>query len=109
MARSQLVLVSRVVGLPPPIDGVTVALDDETVLQSDVEKARRFGFGGKLCIHPKQVAAVNRGFSPQPAELEWARKVVAGAERAGANAFRLDGKMIDRPIIDRARALLARA
>ena len=107
MARSRLVLISRVAGLRPPVDGVTVAIDDEETLRSDISHARLLGFGGKLCIHPKQVAAVNAGFAPQPAELAWARQVMAAAQNSGDNAVRLDGKLIDRPIIERARALLA--
>src|SRR5437660_12405324 len=54
-ARSRLVLASRVASILPPIDGVTMALEDQTRLQEDVARARRLGFGGKLCIHPKQV------------------------------------------------------
>lgn len=106
-ARSQLVLISRVCGLLPPVDGVTVALDDESALRADIARARKLGFGGKLCIHPKQVAPTNAGFSPQAAELAWARQVVAAAGQAQDNAVRLDGKLIDRPIIERAKALIA--
>jgi citrate lyase subunit beta/citryl-CoA lyase len=109
MARSQLVLVSRVAGLLPPIDGVTMSLDDEQALRADVDRARLLGFGGKLCIHPRQIAAVNAGFSPQPTELAWAQRVMEAAASAQGNAVRLDGKMIDRPVIERARALLASA
>jgi len=108
-ARSQLVLVSRVKGLLPPVDGVTVALEDAAALEHDIVRARRLGFGGKLCIHPRQIASVNAGFGPQPAELAWARQVVEAARNAGDNAVRLDGKLIDRPIIERARMLLANA
>jgi citrate lyase subunit beta/citryl-CoA lyase len=106
MARSRLVLVSRVAGLAPPADGVTVAIDDMEMLEADVGRARSLGFGGKLCIHPKQVAIVNAGFAPKAAELEWARQVMQAAENSQDNAVRLDGKLIDRPIIERARALL---
>lgn len=106
-ARSQLVLVSRVAGRLSPVDGVTVALDDAAVLREDVARARRLGFGGKLCIHPKQVAGVNAGFHPPDADLALARRVLEAADAAANNAVRLDGKLIDRPIIDRARAILA--
>lgn len=106
-ARSQLVLVSRVAGRLPPVDGVTVALDDEALLVDDVARARSLGFGGKLCIHPKQVATINVGFLPPAAEVAWARQVVEAAARSGDNAARVDGKLIDRPIINRARAILA--
>jgi citrate lyase subunit beta / citryl-CoA lyase len=105
-ARSSLVFVSRLAGLPPPVDGVTVALDDAAQLADDITYARRLGFGGKLCIHPRQVDAVNRGFLPPVADVEWAMRVMEAAEDAGGNAVRLDGKMIDRPVIDRARAIL---
>jgi len=105
-ARSRLVLASRVAGRLAPVDGVTTALDDEAVLAADVAAARRLGFGGKLCIHPKQVGAVNAGFRPPAAELEWARRVVSAARAAGANAVRVDGKMVDKPVLERAQALL---
>jgi citrate lyase subunit beta/citryl-CoA lyase len=108
-ARSQLVLVSRVAGLPAPVDGVTMALDDAEALARDVAYARRLGFGGKLCIHPRQVATVNEGYRPSAAELHWARRVVAAAAQAGDNALRLDGKLVDRPVIERARAMLLAA
>ena len=108
-ARSQLVLVSRVAGLLPPVDGVTMALDDPDALRRDVSYARRLGFGGKLCVHPRQVAAINEGFRPTTAEIEWARRVVDAAAAAGNNALRLDGKLVDRPVIDRARAVLRNA
>ena len=106
MARSHLVLASRVARLLPPIDGVTMALDDTEALLRDVAYARRLGFGGKLAVHPRQVAAINEGFSPSPADLEWARRVVAAASEVGDNALRLDGRLVDRPVIERARALL---
>ncbi len=108
-ARSHLVLASRVAGKLPPVDGVTLALDDAEALVADVRRSRRLGLGGKLCIHPKQVAGVNAGFAPSEAELAWARRVVEAAAAVGDNALRVDGKLVDRPVIDRARALLAEA
>lgn len=108
-ARSQLVLVSRVAGVLPPIDGVTVAIDDDEVLQADVVRARRIGFGGKLCIHPRQVQAIKAGFRPAGVDLEWARRVIEAADAAAHDAVRLDGKLVDKPVIDRARALLREA
>jgi citrate lyase subunit beta / citryl-CoA lyase len=100
---------SRPYGVLPPVDGVTLAIDDDTMLQADVARARRLGFGGKLCIHPRQVPAIQAGFVPPAADLEWARRVIAAAETAGQNAVRLDGKLVDKPVIDRARALLQEA
>ncbi|AQH02364.1 aldolase [Burkholderia sp. KK1] len=105
--RSQFVLESRFAGLPPPIDGVTLATDDIDAIDADVLDARRFGFGGKLCIHPKQVDAVNRGFAPSAAEREWAARVLAALEANPRGAISVDGKLVDKPIVDRARRIQA--
>jgi citrate lyase subunit beta/citryl-CoA lyase len=107
--RSQLVLVSRVAGLPAPVDGVTAAFDDATALARDVERARRLGFGGKLCIHPKQVGFVNAAFTPTADELAWAQRVVAADAAAQGGAVAVDGRMVDRPVLLRAREMLAAA
>jgi citrate lyase subunit beta/citryl-CoA lyase len=108
-ARSRLVLASRIAGLVPPIDGVTMVLDDLTRLREDVARAHRLGFGSKLCIHPRQVETINQGFAPTDAERAWARRVLEAVEAAGAGALRLDGELIDRPVIARARSILAQA
>lgn len=104
--RSQLVLASRLAGLPPPVDGVSLALSDMQVLSADVRRARRLGFGGKLCIHPAQVASVEAGFAASAADRVWATRVHEAATKAGGAAVALDGQMIDRPVILRARRLL---
>jgi citrate lyase subunit beta/citryl-CoA lyase len=57
-------------------------------------------------VHPRQVALINKGFQPSAAEVQWARSVIAAAAESGDNACRLDGKLVDRPVIDRARAIL---
>lgn len=107
--RSQLVLVARLAGLMAPVDGVTTAIDDEQAVLRDTARARRLGFGAKLCIHPKQVAAVHRAFTPSEAETGWARRVLAAAEASGGAAVAVDGKMVDAPVLARARTLLDRA
>jgi citrate lyase subunit beta / citryl-CoA lyase len=104
--RSQLVLASRLASLPAPIDGVTTALDDDAPVARDAQAARRLGFGAKLCIHPRQVAAVNAAFTPSAAELDWARRVIDAVERASGAAVAVDGKMVDRPVLMRAREVL---
>ena len=68
-------------------------------------RARACGFGGKLCIHPAQIDPVRAGFRPSAAQLDWARRVIG----AGAAAVQIDGQMIDKPVIDRARHILRRA
>jgi citrate lyase subunit beta / citryl-CoA lyase len=104
--RLALVMASRRAGLPAPIDGVTAALDDAARLAQDLQRSRRFGFGAKLCIHPKQVDAVNEGFGPTAAQREWAQRVLEASRLHGTGAFRLDGEMVDAPVLQRARNLL---
>jgi citrate lyase subunit beta / citryl-CoA lyase len=104
--KTRMVLASRVAGVLPPLDGVTVALDDPEQLAADVQRARSLGFGGKVCIHPRQVGAVNEGFLPTQDEVTWAEKVVWAAETAGSGAIRLSGEFIDPPVVERARAIL---
>lgn len=107
-ARSRLVLASAIAGLPPPIDGVTTALDDGDKLLSNIRAARVLGFGGKLCIHPGQVAEVNSGFAPNAAQIAWAEDIIKAAQAgSGSGALRLKGQMVDRPVIERARRILA--
>jgi citrate lyase subunit beta/citryl-CoA lyase len=106
-ARSQLVVVSRACGLAAPVDGVTTELDDAGKLQADIARARRLGFGGKLCIHPRQLAAVAEAFVPRPEEVEWAEGVVRAASSSGVAA--VDGRMVDRPVLLRAQRILADA
>jgi citrate lyase subunit beta/citryl-CoA lyase len=102
-ARSRLVLASAAVGVAPPVDGVTTAIRDTEALVTDVAHARRLGFHGKLCIHPAQLPVVTEGFAPSEEELHWARAVV----EAGASVSAVDGQMIDKPVLERARRLLA--
>lgn len=106
-ARSQLVLASRIARLASPIDGVTVHIGDAARLAQDVARARDLGFGAKLCIHPNQIEPVERGFAPTEAERRWAQAVVSAFEQARGSAVRLEGKLIDLPVVERARRLLA--
>ena len=107
--RSQLVLASRIANIGAPIDSPSTAIDATEEVESEAQGARRLGFGAKLCIHPKQVAVVNRSFSPSAAELAWAQRVIAVADASGGAAVALDGTMIDKPVILRAQAILRRA
>jgi citrate lyase subunit beta/citryl-CoA lyase len=104
--RSQLVLASRLAGLAAPVDGVSTAIDDLQRLQADAERARRLGFGAKLCIHPKQLAIVQAVFTPTPERLDWARRVCKAFASAGGAAVAVDGQMVDLPVVQRARAVL---
>jgi citrate lyase subunit beta/citryl-CoA lyase len=107
--RSRLVLASKLAGIQPPVDGPCTSWEDPALLQEDSLRSRRLGFGGKLCIHPKQVATVNAAFSPSDAEIEWARKVLDAAQRSGGAAVAVDGRMIDRPVIMKAEQIVALA
>jgi citrate lyase subunit beta/citryl-CoA lyase len=108
-ARSQLVLASRVAGVAAPVDGVTVSFDDPERVQADTLRARALGFGGKLCIHPKQVAPVHQAFAPTEEQLAWAGRVVAAFDAAQGGAAAVDGRMIDRPVILIAQQMLEEA
>jgi citrate lyase subunit beta/citryl-CoA lyase len=106
-ARSRIVVASRAAGLPPPVDGVTTDLYDPVVTRDAARRARNLGFGGKLCLHPKQVSVVNTAFSPDAEELRWARRVLEATADSGGAAIRVDGEMIDAPRVELARRLLA--
>ena len=105
--RSQLVLVSRIAGLAPPVDGITTAFHTPDPIRTDAQRARRLGFGGKLCIHPNQVLIVNECFRPTPEEVSWAKRIVEATASTNGEAISLDGNMIDRPVVARAQAILA--
>ncbi|WP_423308805.1 HpcH/HpaI aldolase/citrate lyase family protein [Variovorax sp. VNK109] len=109
MYRSELVLASRLAGLPGPIDGVTVALDDPVRLAADASRSARLGFEGKLCIHPKQVQVVNSAYSPSQEVVAWARRVVTAVQESGGDVVVLDGKMVDAPVVLRAQAIVRTA
>jgi citrate lyase subunit beta/citryl-CoA lyase len=107
--RSQLVLASRLANLAAPIDSPSTLIDDPRAVEDEAQRARRLGFGAKLCIHPKQVDGVNRSFSPSAAEVAWAERVLAAAAVSHGAAVALDGKMVDKPVILRAQAILREA
>ena len=106
-ARSALVLASAGAGVAPPLDGVTTDISDDAALTADARHAVALGFTGKLCIHPRQLDGVHAAFAPTPEELAWAERVLAAAGDGAVTV--LDGKMIDKPVVDRARRILARA
>lgn len=104
--RSQLVLISRLAGIQAPVDGINTAIDDAARLRADTTRARRMGFGGKLCIHPRQIAPVNECFRPAPEEVAWARRVLEAAAASSGGAIAVDGWMIDRPVVLKAERII---
>lgn len=90
-------------------DGAYADIGNLEGFRAEAQLARRLGFLGKSCIHPKQIAIANEAFGPSEQELDEARRIVAAAQKAQANgvgAFTVDGKMVDLPFIRRAEALL---
>ncbi|HKS13045.1 MAG TPA: CoA ester lyase [Pseudomonas sp.] len=109
-ARSRLVIASALARIGAPVDGVTIDLSNLELLGSDVHRARQQGFAGKLCVHPKQVAVINDGFRPGEHEVLWAHAVLdTVAAHEGIGAISLNGKLIDLPVILRARRILENA
>jgi len=108
-ARSAVVVASASARILS-IDGVFPNLDDPEGMEADIVQARRLGFTSKSTFNPRQVAEINRFFSPQSDEIAYARKVVAGFEEAGARgdaSVAVGGQLVDLPIVLRAQRLLA--
>jgi citrate lyase subunit beta/citryl-CoA lyase len=108
-ARSAIVLASRHADIASPIDGVTVDWKDTERLERDSMRARRAGFGAKLCIHPDQIPIVDRSLGPTLAEVEWAARVLAAWVASDGSVVSLDGRMVDAPVVQLARRVVTRA
>jgi citrate lyase beta subunit len=111
-ARSKVVLDSAAAAIRSPFDIVHVDIHDDEGLEAECRLARSLGFRGKACIHPQQVPIVNRVFAPSKAEVEWARKVIEAYEQGvgeGRGVLALNGAMVDLPVVERARRVLAEA
>ncbi len=110
-ARSAVAIAARAAGVFA-LDTPYFGLRDAEGLRRDAASARGYGFHGKFAIHPEQVEIINEAFGPSPTEIDNARAVVAAfeeAERAGRGATSLDGRVIDVPVVERARRLLESA
>jgi len=111
-AKAELALASAAAGLEPPHDGVYPKLRDPDGLRAECEQARELGFFGKHVIHPEQVPIVEEVFQASEDEIAAARRLLdtfEANERAGSAAFQLDGVLVDYPVAERARRLLAAA
>lgn len=110
-ARSRVVIAARAAGIDAYDTPFTDVNDDEG-LQNDAAYARSIGFSGKAAISPRHIDGINRAFSPTEAEVSYANEVLFAIEegaRLGRGAVSLRGKMIDKPIVDRAKTILAMA
>lgn len=90
------------------IDAVHFDLDDEMGLAAEAADAVASGFRATACIHPRQITAIREAYRADAALVNWARAVLAAAE-GQRGAFRLDGRMVDEPVLRHARAVLARS
>ncbi|KAK2610824.1 hypothetical protein N8I77_004222 [Diaporthe amygdali] len=120
-ARSAIATHARAFNLPSTIDLVCTTFRGEEGLQRLREECvdgKGMGFNGKQCIHPSQVEVVQNTFAPSESEVEWSVRVVVADEKAskgdrageaGRGAWTLEGKMIDAPVVGRAKAVVTRA
>lgn len=104
-SRSTVVMSSVAAGIYPPFDTPCFDFTDQTVMGQHGQRALKDGFGGSLCIHPRQLEPVKAAFQPTREQIEWAKKVTAADDGASA----IDGQMIDAPVIRQAQAVLDRA
>ncbi|KAL1657228.1 hypothetical protein SLS61_000272 [Didymella pomorum] len=114
-ARSAIATAARAALLPSTIDLVCTSYRGDAglrTLEEECLNGKGMGFNGKQCIHPSQIAVCHRAFSPGEKEVEWAARVVIAdekADKAGRGAWTLEGKMIDVPVVKKARAVLRHA
>ena len=104
--RYQLLLTSKVNNLLAPIDTVYTDFNDEKGLGQRVQLWSQMGMSGMLCIHPKQVAVVQQSMQPTDADIDFAKRVLEEYEQSGQAVFKIDGNMVDAPVIERCRQLL---
>lgn len=108
-ARERVVLACRAAGMENPIDSPWFHFKEVEAFRRALERSRRGGFQGRLCVHPDQLAPVNAAYRPSEEELDRARRIVAAfreAEARGEAAVQVDGLMVDYPIVYRAQAIL---
>ncbi|KAI5305279.1 RNA polymerase II mediator complex subunit [Ascosphaera pollenicola] len=111
-ARSAIVTAARAYRIPSVIDLVCTDFKTPKTLEEECQNGKILGFNGKQCIHPLQTQIVDRMFSPETAEVTWAVRIIIAntkAEAQGRGSWALDGKMIDAPVISKARAIVAQA
>jgi len=111
-ARQRLIVAARAAGMPGPIDGPYLRLDDPDGLIADTRRSRALGFQGRVALHPRQVDPINRAFSELSEEqLGAAERIVEAFERAeasGVASIRVDGRFVDYPVYELAREKLRR-
>lgn len=106
--RFAMAMATRTQQLAPAVDGVTADFRNDESLRRDAERSLRYGFGAKLCIHPRQIPILHDALAPTAEQVGWAQRVLAADANAGGSAVQLDGQMIDRPVVLQAQRVLAR-
>lgn len=107
-ARSRVVHAASLGGLGA-IDMPSRDFGDVSGLREEAVRARQLGFTGKVAIHPVQVPVIHEVFTPSPKEVQRAGEIVEADRAAGGSAVALDGKMVDRPVVEAARRIIQRA
>lgn len=111
LSRSMVVLAAKANQIDA-IDTPFIQTQNEDGLLKDSLYAKGLGMNAKSCIHPNQIDIINTVFSPSEKEIEYAKKIIQAISENKSNqkgAFSVDGKMIDKPIIERAQKLLEKA
>ncbi|MBM4266630.1 MAG: CoA ester lyase [Deltaproteobacteria bacterium] len=109
-ARCNLVIAARAGGVTP-IDSVYLAVKDDDGFRAETDAGRMLGFEGKLCIHPRQVEIANEVYTPGPAEIDKAKRVLEAwrSRDRGSAVLTVDGKMVDAPLVAVQERVLERA
>lgn len=105
--RAAIVLASRLGGISAPIDGVCTRVADDEAMARHAARAAACGFGGVLCIHPRQVPVAEAAFAPSAEEVDRARRILEAAALADHGAIKVDGQMVDRPVVELAQRTIA--
>lgn len=110
-ARSRIVTYAKAAGVEGIYDTVFADIHNTESLQKRAVSARALGFNGQMAVHPKQLETIHEVYSPSREDIDWAVKVLHHAEHEakGAGVFMLDGKMVDRPIIEKAKQIYSAA
>lgn len=107
-SRNEVLLAAAAAGIDA-IDVPYMDLEDEKGLEEETSRIARMGFSGKAVVHPRQIDAVNRVFSPSEEDLAWADRILEAFSQGGSGAMRVDGKLVDAPVIKRAQKIAAAA
>ncbi len=107
MSRMALVMASAAAGLPAPVDGVSTDVHDIDAVAADTRESLAAGYTARLCIHPDQVPPIHLALAPSEADLRWAHSVLDPVAEGPVAV--VDGRMVDQPVLLRARRIEARA